>query len=475
MLATMRPIQTYQSEPHGQSRSASRTSQYSSNNGSPSASPSRAPSNKSSTRNGSSTAKSNGSEKASTKTVAASSRPAKKNTPSSLSNEVEAVGQIKPGLITLSKPLDSGEERTSKGRGQGKGSAGDLTRGKQSQGVEEESLQAKPPKAQRKKKNGLVEDLKMSNSTGMLSQSAPASHKALQDDWEMPNVSKRGEDKAEVPLTWQQQLIQPSAAPTPEKKKATNTPTTKKSAGKKGAPTPTNESLTWQQELLGSNKPRGPAFDVFADARDEATFGASDLRSNGTNMNQQAKSRKHGAGGGGGGGGGRKRADSVGEMGLPSSQDKKYLSAGPPSAPLSSSKSGPSVIGLQSSTPSTPNTKFAYAGPNFHNSPSPASLPAPTFLRSKGGEMGKSPSTLFAREARMNGNAAVAGEVDEQSSNESGEDGEGEKDRKQDLMNRSFRGSTAPPQLQSDNDAGNGTRSVTIESLLAKMMRPISD
>ena len=81
--------------------------------------------------------------------------------------------------------------------------------------------------------------------------------------------------------------------------------------------------LTWQQQLLSNPKRPGPKFDRTAEKRDEETFGAPKER-----RKNKKDSIQHG-------------------------RDKK--------------------------DPKTPERGNAYAGPTFHNSPAPDSLPAPRF------------------------------------------------------------------------------------------------
>lgn len=412
MLATMRPVQHYPQGHITDSRSTSRNSNYST------PSLNRAtPSNLSRSNSGDS----NGRKAPPTSAGGAMSSKSNKKA-SQLSNEVEAVKMTKPGLITLSKPLNGGGKK-----------AGEGTKG---------------PKPSRKKKGPAVFDEIKGNEEDMLSRSAPTSSRAGQDEWDMPTHRAEGA-AAEAPLNWQQEMI----ASTPDRKK----PGKKAAGGQKNASpaqaaATAKDSLTWQQELLGSNKARGPTFDVFADARDVATFGGT----SGDERRKEPKGKKQS------GAGNRKRAGSAGEMAthLPSKP-----AHGIPSIPImSSSQSGP-VSKQESGMPTTPNGKFAYAGPNFHNSPSPASLPVPKFLQQRGNggsEMTKSPSTLFAKEAMMRRAANGSGFSNDGDTSISSE----ERDDDNDEMKRSIRGVTAPPEMQTENRRPEQT----IESLLARML-----
>lgn len=80
--------------------------------------------------------------------------------------------------------------------------------------------------------------------------------------------------------------------------------------------------------------------------------------------------------------------------------------------------------------------------------------------------MQKSSSSLFAREAMAR-----------QASND-GDNSTSSEEWEEDQKKRSIRGVTAPPELQggaNDTSDTGDQRSVTIESLLAKMMRPGTD
>lgn len=108
---------------------------------------------------------------------------------------------------------------------------------------------------------------------------------------------------------------------------------------------------------------------------------------------------------------------------------------------------------------STPNKKSglnAYAGPNFHNSPSPASLPAPKFSRnSRNFGIGQHP---LADENTSSSNNSIGSASSEDSGSDSG---------KEDL-DRSKRSVTAPADVERSGIDAN--RQTTIETLLARMM-----
>jgi len=221
---------------------------------------------------------------------------------------------------------------------------------------------------------------------------------------------------------------------------------------------PTDSSLTWQQALLSSNKPRsttGLAYDTFADARDAATFGASN-----SNANFQ----------------GRTRSGSLGNRNShpDSSNSSIYIDdVFNQSSPISSVHHPSTPIkgrgkGNNKPTPNKANNQHpnvnAYAGPNFHNSPSPASLPAPQFKARNSRNFGNG----------LNGHHPL-GESTSSSNNSygsgsgsgSGSDSGSESGKEE--MNRSTRSVTAP--VDNRNSFNQDNRQTTIENLLARMMR----
>lgn len=188
-------------------------------------------------------------------------------------------------------------------------------------------------------------------------------------------------------LTWQQQLLL-NAAPTSESRKKNIKKKEKQVAGKannvheaKKSEAVSTSNKTWQQVQMEAEKSRAMTSDVFADARDIQTFGDS---STGSIKVPRGKKAARGTD--------RQRADSMGEISARSVQQHQTR--------RQQTHSNVTVA------PSTPD-KNAYAGPNFHNSPSPASLPVPKFLLSKGlissasGEYGAAPhhSSPLARNA----------------------------------------------------------------------------
>lgn len=395
-----------------------------------------------------------------------------------------------PGLLTLSKPIDSSD--ASDDNGVTRGNTGKARRKKASATTPKPTNSASEgatSRPQRKKKaNGkAVEEVKADE--GALSRSAPSSRTDSQ--WDMPQ-GKKTADTASNALTWQQQMLSTQASPNPvnfDKKKPVKKDKGSSNTNKqKSQPArdDSKEGLTWQQELFGSSKPHGPAFDVFADSKDAETFGGAGSVGHSNMMNGKSGKKKTSA---------RPRADSVGELDLHSAKGKgnhakKGTNTGSSihfgNGSASSSSTGP---------PSTPN-KLAYAGPNFHNSPSPASLPVPKFLQSKAaGSAGisasaTSNSSLFAREAQQH-QTSMTSALQDPDASVSSTSSTSSDDEDHSFSNsiglgagsRYARGVTAPPDLPSGSDregiavgaAGDANRDMTIENLLAKLMRPGSD
>lgn len=146
-------------------------------------------------------------------------------------------------------------------------------------------------------------------------------------------------------LTWQQQLLQqstPSDAATRERK---SSKPSKKSKPKAAPEQSARSQLTWQQELW--QQQRGPAFDHPENARDVETFGE---------------------------GGGERRGGKRGQA-----KEKATAATSPARTTRKVSAAAPKKT-QKSSEP-------AYAGPTFHNSPSAASLPAPSFTSRSNGDL----------------------------------------------------------------------------------------
>lgn len=302
--------------------------------------------------------------------------------------------QNAPGLITLSRPPE-----------QGAGGAAPSKKGP-SKKKKNVAHAPEPPTAAKPRKHA-EEAFPTHSSVHQLSKSAPSG--TVQD------TNGSG-------LTWQQELL---GSQKPDKKgerkgekkkdKAPNKKPTKNKESEATSKSTSKESLTWQQEIFGTNK-RGPAFDVFADAKDIDTFGESKP----SHLPLKPKGKK---------GTGRRRADSLGDS------HKQRTSS--------------SLTG----SPSTPN-KLVYAGPTFHNSPSAASLPQPK----------------FKKRADAPGNTSgLARYGDDTSSSDETPD-----EDTSFVQSRHARGETAPPQLGHDNSTRLGdAHPQTVEALMARMMQPI--
>ncbi|PWN32062.1 uncharacterized protein FA14DRAFT_162334 [Meira miltonrushii] len=452
-----------------------------------------------------------------------SARPrAKKDTPGTGK-------QLAPGLLSLSKPIDEFQDSDDAEKSSSTTSKKQLKKKKQVAASADPSSVAAPNASVKPRKKALAID-EIKADENQLSRSAPDSHSS--SDWDMPQSTKAAKDaNSNAALTWQQQLLNsqaPKSASLEKKKggkkdKATNPSV--KSKGSQAVDVSKNEAssaLTWQQELFGSNnKARGPAFDVFADERDAMTFGGN---ASGQPPNKGGKKKQ------------RQRADSLGDIDLHNNHNAAH---GRPSKPKNSTHSSSVHLGANGSSsspssgpPTTPN-KLAYAGPNFHNSPSPASLPVPKFLQSKNGGVvngtGMNPSmsanatsnsSLFAREAQAQQQQQQqqfyqqpqpmfhhpppppyppfaqyphpgpynhpAQHIDPNISISSHSSDEEQDASFSHSKSRYIRGVTAPPELpstplmngttgdESVNSVGNN-RNETIENLLARMMRPGSD
>ena len=224
-------------------------------------------------------------------------------------------------------------------------------------------------------------------------------------------------------------------------------------------------ALTWQQELLGAKKRTGPHFDVFADARDHETFG-DDEASLHSQVQVQGKAGKRRPRTGSFGSGGQKSGKGAGKgrnNDLPLRIDDLFESAKAEAAnkpkasqaPRSNNGAAGHAAHLHAQypahgapihiAPSTPVKKpangnqqhpavaaIAYAGPNFHNSPSPASLPAPKFHS----RLGKNSSELERGSMRPS-SLATGSSGDSSSSDDEVE------------LPRGVRGTTAPAEMNS--------------------------
>lgn len=433
--------------------------------------------------------------------------------------------QIAPGLLSLSKPLD--EYQDSDEAEKSTSSISKKQSKKKKHAASADTCASNAPKAianpsaKAKKKPLAIDEIKAEEN--QLSRSAPDSHSSL--DWDMPQSAKASKDVNSA-LTWQQQLFNSQApkSATLEKRKggkrergaAPSSAKSKSAQVLNDSKNETSSALTWQQELFGSNeKIRGPAFDVFADERDALTFGGNTPP---RNPGKEGKKKQ------------RQRADSLGDLHLHNqgvAQARSNKSKGSANSPFVHLGANEASSSPSSGPPTTPN-KLAYAGPNFHNSPSPASLPVPKFLQSKNASGGNgtgisssmsanatSNSSLFAREAQAQNQQIYQqsqptyhhppplmyqnppfsqntvpynhsfqhAEPNVSNSSRSSEDDQDANTSHS--LSRFTRGVTAPPELPSTpfmNGTGDGSvigadhhRNETIENLLAKMMRPGSE
>lgn len=394
----------------------------------------------------------------------------------------QQVQQKVPGLLTLSRPIeestDAAASTSSRSKAKKKaGQNGNTASGSNGKGSQ--------PRKKKGAATGTAGDDRQPPSPSMLSKSAPVSASNLaaksseNDGWKKAIGGEEGGSSTESSaLTWQQQLMAGDArnSPSPSTKKGSKGASKKSRNATPAAPAAQEkDSLTWQQALMGSGKPRGPTFDVFADARDAATFGSSGASTPtgmpphggpgyvaGHKKTVAAKGR-------------RQRSDSLGEasmLGVHHNGDHKRGASTGAAVQLGAKAAA------SADNPSTPN-KLAYAGPNFHNSPSPASLPMPKF--NKGARTPNEAKGTVPSHLREVGDASSSS-----SSNESDEDESILVDQA-----RYRREQTAPAEMtaqssypasslgqpplpqqqraQTNADVDTPDRSVTIETLLAKM------
>lgn len=380
-----------------------------------------------------------------------------------------------PGLITLTKPLaqEAGiiDTPTRKQRTRDANNPRASNR-KQGERPTTGSNKAKGATRSKETKHPDVE-----TDPELLSRSAPLPSSTLS---QQPHAEGNLDDDG---LTWQQKLLG-GGSQTKGKLKA--------AAKREGNRTvdvssilEAEKPLNWQQELFGatSKAQRGPAFDVFADARDAETFG-------GDSGTEDAKAAK-----GTGKAGSRKsnkgkkaivqHSDSIGDLSVEdvfnnptsmrrsgslkveNSQRQTSLPTTPAkkvhaSAASKQTASSPAVaIPAHLAPPPRSNSAsddMAYAGPDFHNSPSAASLPAPR-MRDRSS---KSISSL----AQASSSTAIAGgnigQMSASTSNSSASE------VPEEAMRRSSRGVTAPAAPEQPASA---EKPATIENLLARLMR----
>lgn len=463
MIAAMRPTHAHSTAPSVHSRPSSRNSSH--NPTSAVASPSAQSKNvKLAAKAASNVSNGVSGKKASAAKKAAKSQQNADATKPSTSSPV-------PGLITLTKPM-SDEMQASKQQ-----PAAKAKKAKEAKFAAEEATST-PVKSSRSKKSKTSP--KADASEMLLSKSAPSASLAHAHA-QQPSQNKQSNDAGDqVPtLTWQQEMFRNASKSNADlshqgnSSKRTNKKATKHDGNlahpqhvQDGRDSP---ALTWQQELLGAKKRTGPHFDVFADSRDIETFGAGDGTSQG-NGQANGKANKRRPRAGSFGSGGQKNGKSVTKgraNDVPLHIDDLFESAKADGMAKSKSAQSQRNSGGNGNAahlhtqypshgapihiaPSTPVKKannvnnanqqqqhpavaaaIAYAGPNFHNSPSPASLPAPKFHN----RLSKNSSELDRGSMRPSSLATGS------SGESAGSDDEVEE------LTRGVRGTTAPAEM----------------------------
>lgn len=353
--------------------------------------------------------------------------------------------QSTPGVLTLSKPVES-DSKVSK------------TGGKKRRQIDRENITR-------------AADVTKEDDVTPLSASA----KEDREDWALPSSSsdvETGQRTQEYSsaLTWQQQQLLTSKLASQSKKKGNKRDKDKHTLGNGSSQAlqqqrknelPSGSNKTWQQIQLEEEKSRATHNDVFADARDLQTFGEAEYGAGKSSKGKKPARISE-----------RQRADSMGEI---SARNTHHLSK--------KQQSFASVT----LAPSTPD-KIAYAGPNFHNSPSPASLPVPKFLQSKpfiastGADIQVHPhqSSPLARHATamdvgvdVRDAAQVLPHISASSSQSSGDIDRSFSYGLQPISAHARNEAIAPYVAESVHPAGLGGKNaeepITIESLLSKM------
>lgn len=464
MIAAMRPSHTHSTAPSVHSRPSSRNSSH--NNSSALASPSA----QSKTEKLTAKTASNVTNGLSGKKASAAKKAAKSQQHADISKPGDKTPSV-PGLITLTKPIAQ-EMQASKQQNGSKGK-----KAKEAKFAADEAPST-PVKTSRSKKSKSSSSPQADASEMLLSKSAPSAPLAHARQPAQNQHNNQGTGQASSGLTWQQELFKNASKSTVDvsqdgsRSKRSNKKLAQLHHGSKhdgnlahpqqvqdGRDSP---ALTWQQELLGAKKRTGPHFDVFADARDVETFGADDGSAQG-NGHAQGKAGKRRPRTGSFGSGGHKNGKGANKDRQAIHIDDLFESAKDDSMTKSKSAQsqrngggGNNAAHLISQypphgapihiAPSTPVKKapnngnhqhpavaaaIAYAGPNFHNSPSPASLPAPKFQN----RLGKNSSELDRRIMRPSSLAMGS----------SGESG-GSDDEVEE-MTRGVRGTTAPAEM----------------------------
>ena len=410
MIAAMRPSHAHTSAPSVHSRPSSRNSSHANTSAVTS------PSTQSKSDRHAAKAAINVANGVSGKKASAAKKTAKAQQPSedAWPNDKPA---STPGLITLSKPLSEEIQATKQPAGSSKH--------KKTKGAKfaNDEVSTTPIKTARSKKS--KSSPKADTSEMLLSKSAPSA--PLTHAHAAQKKQADGVDAEPVSgLTWQQELFRQASKLNTESSQNGNS---SRRQNKKNAASAQHDgnlahpqkvqdgrdspALTWQQELLGAKKRTGPHFDVFADARDVETFGADESAAQG-NVPPQGKAAKRRPRAGSFGSGGQKtgkgtnkgrnndvplhiddlfesaKSDGLNNSKSSQSQRNNTVVAHHDSNPHTQYPSHGAPIHIAPSTPARKNAggnqqhsavaaAIAYAGPNFHNSPSPASLPAPKF------------------------------------------------------------------------------------------------
>lgn len=469
----MRPSHAYQQTSSAHSRPSSRNSSQS--NSSAVASPSNVKSESLAAK-----AASNVASGLSGKRASASKKAAKEQR----SEERSASPKLPqtPGLISLTKPLTD-EMQASKPSASSRG-----RKGKETSKASIESSAGTPIKNGRSKKSKTSPNA--DPSPDLLSKSAPAEH-----GQQHPRTQVHDTDSAadKPGLTWQQELLASNNRSTPDvtqtngrrPARKVNQQSTTKHDGNLAQPQKVGQdtaALTWQQELFNSQRHNG--HDVFADARDAETFGDEPSSHNPGSARKSSKRRpRAGSFGSGTPKGGQANgkahnadyplhiddlfdssvSDSPATTKVSSTQAKHHAQYPPAGAPIHYDLSTPAkkIPVSQQQHPAVA-AAIAYAGPNFHNSPSPASLPAPKFQS----RLGKSANDRVAANSSSGDSGASDGETE---------------------LVRGVRNTVTPAQARSSIEEPAATRSAandspapsskpsmqpgaTVESLLARMM-----
>lgn len=402
MIAAMRPSHAHSTAPSVHSRPSSRNSSHAS------APAVASPSTQSKNEKLAAKAATNVANGVSGKKASAAKKAAKAQQQTEVSKSNPT-----PGLITLTKPMSEEMQASKQLVGASK-----PKKGKEAKFAADEAV-ATPIKTSRSKKSR--SSPRADASEMLLSKSAPSAPLAHA---QRPAQNKQSDAmESSSGLTWQQEMFKNTSKPNADSNG--NGPRRNKKGNQHGVHTKhdgnlahpqkvqdgrDSPALTWQQELLGAKKRTGPHFDVFADARDVETFGADDgsVQSSGHAQGKGGKRRPRAGSFGSGGQKNGKGAQKGRGNDVPLHIDDLFESA--KSDGISKSKSAQSQRNNAGNAahlhtqypshgapihiaPSTPVKKanngnqqhpavaaaIAYAGPNFHNSPSPASLPAPKF------------------------------------------------------------------------------------------------